>query len=264
MNTTNQIGSSWRQGIAAREFSDEGLLPILWRRRRTMLVTILACVVAAAVYLRLATRQYVGQARLYVEPAGSKVMPDPRAIGPRDVWPSNYLQTQAELVTSIPVLTAALNAPGIRQMGMLRDVDDPLVYLQKQLQVEVGKKNDITSISMASPDAMESARMVNAIVDAYVAYQAGQKQSTASQVLEILQRERAKYEVQFKQQSQQAVAFKQANTILSFDNDKGNVIVERLGKISDALSDAQVERICARRCIRRRRSWPIARSAASS
>ena len=72
----------------------------------------------------------------------------------------------------------------------LHGVGDPVEYLKRNLNVEVGKKDDIITVSLEARDAGEAARVVNAAVHAYVTYQNKAHHSTSGEVLQILQKEK--------------------------------------------------------------------------
>lgn len=155
----------------------------------------------------------------------------------------NYLYTQAELLTSMPILNAALDSPGVRQMRTLAGFDNPIAYLKKCLNVEVGKKDDIVNISFDSPYPAEAAQLVNQVVDSYITYHATQKRSTSAEVLKILQTEKAKRSEEMTNKLKAMMTFKTQNMQLAFEGERGNVILQRLDRLSAVLTEAQLETI---------------------
>jgi uncharacterized protein involved in exopolysaccharide biosynthesis len=139
---------SYGQMPSALGSMSESLIQIMWRNRWVVLITTLAALIVAFAYLQKATPIYTSTARIYVEQTGPKIMSDTEeGVMTRS---TNYLYTQAEILKSTPILTAALNTPGanIKQMKILENVDNPVGFLKKAgLQVNVGKKDDIISIS---------------------------------------------------------------------------------------------------------------------
>ena len=110
----------------------EGIFEILWRRRWTILLTVLACLAAGLVYLQQVTPLYTSISRLYVEQIGPQVW-ERDASGQVTRW-TNYLYTQAELLKSTPILAAALDAPDISQMKTFAEFDNPIAYMKKKIR----------------------------------------------------------------------------------------------------------------------------------
>ena len=216
-----------------------GLLATIWGRRWLVLAAVFLSLGAGLVYLTQATPIYESTSRLYVEKEGP--IPDvPRGM----TQPKNYLYTQCELLKSTPVLAAALEQLG--EMKTFAGIDNPVGYMKKVLTAEVGKKDDLISVSFESPYPEEAARIVNRVVEAYVTYQGKRKRSTVAEVRKILQKELAKLYGELDAKLKEMLEFKKENRAMSFGGDQGNVIVQRLIKLSDALTTAELDTIDAR------------------
>jgi len=127
----------------------ESLVQIIWRRRWIVLLTTVVVLAAAFAYLAKATPIYTSTSRVYVEQSGPKIITD---IEKGFMTQSkNYLYNQGELLKSMQILAAALDVPGVRQMKTFANVDNLIAYLKKTLDVTVGKKDDIISVSFDSP-----------------------------------------------------------------------------------------------------------------
>ena len=225
------------------EVAQESLLHILWRRRWIALLAVVVCLAAGFTYLSRETPLYTSTSRLYVERKGPKIITDSEGVMTQS-W--NYLYTQAELVRSAPILSSALEQPGMKGMKSLGQMTNPVGYLKSALRVDVGKKDEIISVSLESPDPQEAALMINSVVDAYVTYHSKQKRSTAAEVLKILHKEKAKQDAALAANLKAMLDFKQANTGLAFESSSGNIILNRLARLSDALNTAQLDAIDAK------------------
>lgn len=220
------------------------ILEILWRRRWTVLLATLACVGLGIAYLVMATPIYTSTSRVYVEQATPQLFTDQGVVTRSET----YVNNQAEMLTSTPILARAIDAVNAGSMKTFANVGGNLVvYLKRKLDVEVGRKDEIITVSFDSPYPMEASELVNAVVDAYVTYQRGQKHSTAAQMLALLQKEKSQDDSQLSAQMAAAVAFKQKNGALSFDTDKGNIVVDKLMQLNEALVQAQVDTVAAKR-----------------
>jgi capsular exopolysaccharide synthesis family protein len=222
----------------------QGLLEILWRRRWVVTLTTLACLVAAFVYVMKATPIYRSSARLYVEQTGPKILSD--GLNGPSRQSDSYLYTQAELLKSTPIVSQAIDKAGAQKMRTFADVDNVLIAAKKSLEVEVGKKDDILTVSFDSAYPDEAALLVNEVVQAFVKHHESKQRSTAMEVLKILQKEKLQRDQELSSKLQEMIKFKEDNGALSFEYDKGNVITQRLSRLSDALNQAQMAAIDAK------------------
>ena len=235
-------------------------LQVAWRRRWTVLSTVVLCLGAALIYVVKATPRYTSTSQLNVEQSGPQILGDGAALSakPND----SYLYTQAALLKSTAILEEAAKVEGFAHMKTFARVPNPIATLKKELIVTVGKQDDLINIAFESPYAEEAARLVNAVVEEYVRHHASKKQYSAGEVLKILLKSKADNDAVLEKKMQELVDFKQANGTLSFagPEGKGNIILERLAKLSDALTQAQLttfEAEAAYQAARRMLSDPV-------
>ena len=119
---------------------------ILWRGRRIVVLCAGIAVFAAAAYLLMATPLYTTTARLLLQRNAPKFIRDGQGQAPVPDN-DNFLFTQQQVITSTPVLAAALAAPGVHDIQALNHRTNALAILRKQVDVEVGKKDELVSIS---------------------------------------------------------------------------------------------------------------------
>jgi len=239
----NTVGetNSYAEMPRAGGIMPESLIEIVWRSRWIVLAATVIALGATFVYLSKATPIYTSTSRIYVEQTGPKIIGE-TAAGVM-TQSNNYLYTQAELLKSTPILAAALEVPGIKQLKTFSRVDNPIAYLKKKLDASVGKKDDLISMSFDSPYPTEAAQLVNAVVDSYVTYQATTKRSTSAEVLKILQNEKTKRGQELSENLKSMMDFKKENTELAFESKQGNVILQRLERLSMILTEAQLATI---------------------
>ena len=163
----------------------KSLLQILWRSHWIILFTTVLAITATAAYLSKETPIFQSTSTIYVEQSG------PRIISEMEegvmMKSNNYLYTQARVLKSEPILSAIFNDPNIVQMKTFDTINNPIDYLKKSLDVQVGSMDEIISISFESPYPKEAAQIVNAVVQSYINFHISQKRSTAADVLKILQ-----------------------------------------------------------------------------
>lgn len=222
----------------------ESLIFCLWQGRWILLLSIALSLAAGFLYLSKSTPIYTSTSKVYVEQTGPKIMTETdQGVMTRS---TNYLYTQMELLKSTPILAAAIDTSGVRQLKTLANIDNPIAYLKKTLDVTVGKKDEIISVSFDCPYPAEAAQLVNAVVDSYVTYHATRKRSTSAEVLKILQNEKAKRGQELSEKLRAMMDFKRQNIGLAFESSQGNVILEKLDRLSTVLTEAQLAAIESR------------------
>jgi len=233
------------QAIAPMEAEVQraGLLRVVWERRWIVFAATIVCLAGGFAYLVKATPIYTSTGRLYVEQRGPRIISETEGVMAES---KNFLYTQCELLRCTPILASALEQPGLKRMRTFGGVDNPIGLLKKVLDASVGKKDDIINVSFDSPYPQEAARIVNAVVDAYVTYHGKQKRTTAAEVLKILQREKAKRDDELSGRLKEMLEFKRKNGTVSFEKEEGNIVLQRLAKLSGALTTAELDTVNAK------------------
>lgn len=239
-NTIGKSDSRIRRPSMA-QIMPESLIQIIWHSRLIVLITTLSALIAVLVYLIKTPPIYTSTSRIYVEQSGPKIISE-TAEGIM-TQSKNYLYTQVELLKSTPIISAVTDTPGIKQMQTFAKIDNPAGLLKRNLSVSVGSKDDIISVSFKSPYPAEAAQIVNAVVDSYIKFNASRKRSTSAEVLKILQNEKDKRDKELSEKLTAMMNFKRENGSLAFEGDQGNIVIERLGKLSSVLTEAQLATI---------------------
>jgi capsular exopolysaccharide synthesis family protein len=238
MNNTIAKNGTINSSLPQSNFhSDIGLLQIALRHRWIILPTVLLFLAAAFIYLSKATPIYTSTSRLYVEQTGPKIITDYEGVMTQA---KNYLYTQCELIKSSPIITKVVDNEQIKHFNTFAGIDNLSGYVRNNLDVSVGKKDDLLSVSFDSPYPAEAAQIVNALVDSYVDYYTSRKRSTASEVLRILEKEKDKRDRELSEKLVQTLEFTRKNGVVSFDKADGHVVFQRLSKLSAELTEAQM------------------------
>jgi len=215
------------------------LWSVLARRRWIIVVSLATSLVVAGLYLLKATPAYTVQSTVLVSASSPRLLKD--AAPPSQS--SNYLQTQCELMLSSPILGQAVDhlSPGAKKV--FRDAENPVAWLKQNLQVSLGKKDDIITVSLENPYSLEASELVNAVVDSYVAFNSEFRKDSAQELLRILQKEKVKYDQDLHKKLMEIAKFKETNGALSLQSDKGNIVLQRLASLSEAHTAAQLDRM---------------------
>jgi uncharacterized protein involved in exopolysaccharide biosynthesis len=217
------------------------------RRNRWVVAGVVALSLAVGVgYLKMTKPQYTGTSRLYVELSSPKLLKN-QEQGDKA---KNYLFTQESILMSTPVMEQVIQmsrqADSPAQLRSVLDTANPLSYLQSNITTSVGKKNDIISVSFTCGNPEESAVITNAIVDCYVQYQSGKLRSTAGELLGILQTEKQRCDKEMTDKLTQLTDFKKSNKDIVFVSGKGDATAERLARLSEALTQTQLDTMQAK------------------
>ena len=164
---------------------------------------------------------------------------EPVLIGPQrpaddgDNANDNFLATQCELIRATPILSAVVGMPDADDMHTFDGVKNRMSYLKRNLDAEVGKKDDIITVSFESQYPQEANKIVDAAVDAYQKYCTSKRRETANEVMTILEKEKDKNTAELAAVNQKIIELKRASHTISFENDKNNYTLTRLTSLSD-------------------------------
>lgn len=201
----------------------------------------LLCVALASVYLVFATRIYTSDARMSVTLSQSHLTGQSQAI--TDSTAGNYLYTERELIMSPAVLSLAAQMPELKPYLAREPL--PIQFLQKYLEVEVGKRDTIVSVGFSSPDRNAAADIANAIVRAYMLYQKKPKPADEAE-LSRLTDERAKLDAQINSKSAAMTLLEQRYGVLTGVATVGSPAERQLTSIMTDLNAAHLETLKAK------------------
>ena len=211
----------------------------LWRRRNVVLWTIVAAAVIACIYLLVVPRRYTSFAEIYVDQPSAGQATDPAH---RD----EVLNTQAQLMTSTPVLALALAEPGVADVDALHGVADPIDHLQKNVVAEVEKGREIISISFESRNPVQTATLVNAVAQAYLTYQTRIHYSNSAEILDLLEKQKTRDEDSIADANRQFAGMRDMYGHTDFDGTPNSPIVQQETALSNALTAARLEEVSAK------------------
>lgn len=233
--------ASWSAGASQRD----GFLQTLWRQRLPISCTVAAAMAAASLYLLLATPIYRSEARLNVTPAGGGIVTKDETGRPTAPGSVN-LHQEVERITSTPILAHTLANPELQDLKTFDGVDSRFDYLKENLSVSVEVKEDLINVSFTSPVKEDAARIVQSIVGAYTAFHTKKSRTATDRLVELLRNERTQIERELEAKSREMVEYKRERGVLFSDKDRGDINLERLRAMSQALTTAQLDALNAR------------------
>ncbi len=236
-NNVTENGSSNLRIVENDGLSQGEFLQIVLHHRWTILSITILSLVAAFIYILKATPIYTSASRLYVEQAGPRIINEYEGIMTRS---KNYLYTQGELIKSTPIIAEVADNAEVKRLKTFENMDNIVTFLKNNMNVSVGKKDDIIKLSFDSAYPEEAAQVVNEVVNSYIRYHSVRKRTTVSEVLRILQKEKVKRDKELSLKFQQMLEFTRTNGVISFDNKGGHIVFDRLSKLSSSLTEAQL------------------------
>ena len=230
----------------------DAVLHILWRRKWTVFVCIALSLAAAGAYLALAPRVYLSDSKIYVQPGGPQLMADPTGVagGGAQAANPNFQFRQCQMITSTPILALTLADKDVRNTETLAELENPFSYLKEHVAAEVGREDEVITITAEAASPQDAAVIVNAVREAYVAYQTKQKKSTVVEVREILGSERTRAEKELSDTNSRMLEFRRNRGHVDDGRGgpgaKNDIVIQRLQSLSQALTDAQLKTLAAK------------------
>lgn len=224
-------------GAAAQGAMPESLLVVAWRGRWVILLCVILGIAAGFVYIQTATPSYTSTAQLYLDYVDIIISPTPETG--RSLQTERYLQTQAKLLKSKSIVASAVHALESERLQTFRKVEIPVAFVDKNLVVEVGRKNDVISISFDSPYPLEAARIVNRVVEAYMIFRSEHVQRNAAQALKILQEDLTRTAKKLADKQMELENFKSQYMPLSLGFETGGGVMQKYLDVQAELGNAQ-------------------------
>jgi len=241
----HEVPQGYGPVVAEEVFQGPGLLQVIWLGRWIVLGVTLLALMAGFVYLSKATPIYESTSRVYVEKEGPMIIS--RDEGGVMTQSRNYLYTQAEFFKSLEVLGPAVEKLEKRNLRTFMGVDNKAIFLKAScLEVDVGKKDEIISVSARSPYPVEAAWIVNDVVKAYWDTHKKKKKTATGELLDILKEDRKALDTELENKRQAVIDFKDDAGVLLFETEEQNPILREVSMLWDLLTKAKLETMDAR------------------
>jgi Mrp family chromosome partitioning ATPase/capsular polysaccharide biosynthesis protein len=166
-----------------------------------------------------------------------------------------YLKTQAKLITSHFVLYAAIRDDKIDELDMLKKTEDPIRWLEENLQLEFSENSEILKIALTGDKPEELAKIVNAVQKAYMKEVFEKDRLNKQGQLEILEGVRKKIDDTLQSRLKSIAVKKDPRDPSEKGADAPDSVKVRMGmvqfqRLNDELSKAQVEQEIALQRVR--------------
>ncbi|MEX0643464.1 MAG: polysaccharide biosynthesis tyrosine autokinase [Pirellulales bacterium] len=215
---------------------ETNLLQLAWQSRWIMLLCMLLGGGAAWGVLQKITPRYTSLSRIFVERNMPHILSNEGQFGQS----VGYLYTQAQLICSTPVLAAVADDPDNADLESFRDVDNRVGFLKQNLDVTVGTQDEIINVMAELPNAKDAAKLVNAVVDAYVTRYAEQRRTNTVEVLNILRKEKERRDSELEDRRRALDEFRRQHTALAVSIERENVITARFAALAQELNVTEI------------------------
>ena len=222
------------ESSASSDVRHESIVEVLWRRKQMVLTVFGIVMVAAAVLLKVTPKRATAEGR--VEVARNL----PKNADPATVDQPTFMNTQAVVVQSAPVLGLAMGGPDMESLSLFAGQDNPITVLKDRLDVRPMPGTQILQVRLTGTNDEEDKQVVSAVCEAYVAHIAEQKRNSALTQYQQIGQDRARVDEQ-RLQDKKYLASLQAETAPYAGDASGNLALQRLKDISGKLTAAKLD-----------------------
>jgi polysaccharide biosynthesis transport protein len=233
------------------------LLAALWRGKATILWTTAASLLIAVMFVLLVPHRYTAVTQILIDPT------DLHAVG-NELTPTNQaneatvlqVESQVRVLTSDSVLRRVVKAealdndPEFAGQAAREGTDSAaaaLNALKRSIQVKRAERTYVVDVSVTTREAAKSARIANAIADAYLQEQTDVRSDAARQISQSLSSRLAELKDRVRAAEDRVEAFKQRNNILGGGGVGGQLVNEQqLTEMNNQLSAARARTAAAK------------------
>ena len=210
-------------------------ISILWRRKGTITLSVLACVALGFAYLQQATPVFESEARVLVQ------QQDPLNSSHRVRTDEEFLATQAEIIRSPVIIEKALetvkvNVPAGSKL-------DPVFYVLKGLRVTPIQKTNVLNISFRGPDREQADRLVTTIISCYSDYLKSTEAVRTSDSLKLMRQSEENLRSQMAALQQKHEQLRKESPQIGQGHDAMTIPMARLREIGNQLAQTSGRRM---------------------
>ncbi|MBQ7252985.1 MAG: polysaccharide biosynthesis tyrosine autokinase [Kiritimatiellae bacterium] len=221
-------------------------LAVVRQRMPLAIGVFLAVALLTVLYTWTRTPRFTAVSRLLIEARGVNLTATQDAFDPgrANLAQRDLIQTQVQLITSVPVLESALETGILADNPDFAQARDPVRKLGKMIKVLPASTGYVLDVSVTSENPVEAAKVVNAVVDAYIAASRARRLGVSDDGIAELKKKAADLNARLNAESAELQAFMTSNRMVSFE-DAQNIVVDRLKGLNKNLMAAEPVRMAA-------------------
>lgn len=221
------------------DLSLRSLFTAAWRGRWILLVCTAAGAFAGFRKVQEQGDIWKAESRLYIQGQAPSVM---GADGLLASGARNFANTQAAVLRSVSLLQSVALRPDVGGSSIFEEQTNKVGWLRENLDVKVGRDDDVLSVSLMAQEVEEASIVVNAVVEEFKAYLGQRGESTVKEMLTVKTEGRDSLQTELDGRMKARREFLEANELLAADPD-GTAAYENsvLREFREALSLAERE-----------------------
>jgi capsular exopolysaccharide synthesis family protein len=198
------------------EESAPNVFAAIWRWRWAVLSITILFVIGAVIFLRFMPPSYTSTALLTIS-APQNPMNTPGAL-PTDT--GDVFQHQQLAIMDSPVVTDTA-AKALRPYATADELHDFSNKLRDKLMTDVGKTDNVVSVSYTDKTGDDAANNVNAILNAYIDYVTKTHGDSSQQLIDVLKNEEMAAQAKLDTIRNKIIDFRTQHPEMSFTDQKG-------------------------------------------
>jgi uncharacterized protein involved in exopolysaccharide biosynthesis/Mrp family chromosome partitioning ATPase len=232
----------------------QGILSVLWRGKTTILWTTAASLLMAVLFVLIVPHRYTAVTQILIDPT------DLRAVA-NDLTPANQandaavlqVESQARVLTSDNVLRRVIEAESLDRdpefigQWLSYGADSStaaLNALKRSIQVKRAERTYVVDVAVTTHEPEKSARIANAIAQAYLAEQTDVRSDAARQISQSLTARLNALKDRVRQAEDRVETFKARNNILGASGQLVNE--QQLTELNKELGVAHARTVAAK------------------
>jgi uncharacterized protein involved in exopolysaccharide biosynthesis len=230
------------------------ILTVLWRGKATILWTTAASLLIAVMFVLMVPHRYTAMTQILIDPT------DLHAVG-NELTPTNLandatvlqVESQVRVLTSDSVLRRVVKTEALDKdpefAGQAGDegtdsVAAALNALKRSIQVNRAERTYVVDVSVTTREPAKSARIANAIAEAYLQEQTDVRSDAVRQISQSLSSRLTELKERVRAAEDRVEAFKQRNNILGASGQLVNE--QQLTEMNNQLSEARARTAAAK------------------
>src|SRR5579864_304504 len=219
---------------------------VLWRGKITILLSTVAAVGLAALFVLMAPHKYTATTQILIDPTDLRaVQNDVAPTIPQSDAAVLQVESQARVIASDNVLRRVVISEGLDHdpefmRGAMAQQYGPLAALnelEKHVQVKRSERTYVVDISVTSESPVKAARIANAIAQAYLTEQTEVRSNAARQISQALSARLKELQGRVRDAEQKVEAYKASHNIVGANGELVNE--QQLSNLNAQLSTAR-------------------------
>ena len=217
---------------------------IVLQRLPLAIITGATVMLLAVIYTWTRTPRYTSTAQLLVESNQINLTDMKGAMdqGAGVIGKREYMQTQAKLIKSRPVMEAVIESLNLLATDAFSSAPDPVAKLQDIVTVSPVRNTQLINVSVDREDPKEAQRILNAIISSYIEGNRARRLGVSEDGLAELRKKSDILREKLAKSTDALQNFMVKNDMVSFERTQ-NVILDRLRDLSEALTKLQPKRM---------------------